>query len=140
MHLVLNGIAGNEHFSWVSAQDIVNTVALVLEQEKGKLVIPQKRIFVHSLRSNLVQATVGIGRLTLALEGDDHEANEDVDHEEGEDDDVDHVEEEHVSPVVEDGSLVLGVGIDGSVEDLWPSFKGLREHKIKKTHVEETAR
>ena len=74
------------------------------------------------------------------MEGHDSKANEDVDHEEGEDDDVDHVEEEHVSPVVEDGALVLGVGIDGSVEDLWPSFKGLREHKIKKTHVEETAR
>ena len=66
------------------------------------------------------------------MESDDDKTYEDIDHEEGEDDDVDHVEEEHVSPVVEDGSFVLCVRIDGSVEDLWPSFKGLREHKIKK--------
>ena len=70
--------------------------------------------------------------LSFRLECDNHETDEDVDHEEGEDDDVDHVEGEDIASVVEDGSLVLCVRIDGSVEDLWPSFKGLREHKIKK--------
>ena len=59
------------------------------------------------------------------MEGHNHKADEDVDHEEGEDDDVDHVEEEDVSPVVKDRSLVLSIGVDGCIQDLWPPLKSL---------------
>ena len=61
------------------------------------------------------------------MEGHNHKADEDVDHEEGEDDDVDHVEEEDVSPVVKDRSLVLSIGVDGCIQDLWPPLKSLEQ-------------
>ena len=74
---------------------------------------------------HLIQPTVSKGRLSFPLEGDNHEANKDVDHEESQDDDVDHVEEEDIFSVVENGSLIFGVGVDGSVQDLWPALECL---------------
>ena len=70
------------------------------------------------------------------MEGHNHKADEDVDHEEGEDDDVDHVEEEDVSPVVKDRSLVLSIGVDGCIQDLWPPLKSLgQKENVTKTEI-----
>lgn len=55
--------------------------------------------------------------LSLGLEGDDNETNEDVDHEEGDDDQVDKVEEEDVWTVVLLGANVCFVGVDGDIQD-----------------------
>ena len=55
--------------------------------------------------------------LSLGLEGDNNETNEDVDHEEGDDDQVDKVEEEDVGTVVLLRSYVCFVGVDGDIQD-----------------------
>ena len=55
--------------------------------------------------------------LSLRLERDNHETDEDVDHEEGEDDDVDKVEHEDDGPIAFLWSHVSFVGVDGNVEN-----------------------
>ncbi len=72
----------------------------------------------------LVQLAVLVGRLSLVLEGDDDEADEDVDHEEGDDDDVDEVEDGDDGAVVVDGAHVLLVRVDGDVQDARPALEG----------------
>ena len=59
-----------------------------------------------------------IGRVflgALALKRDDDEADKDIQHEKAHDDDVSHKEGGHVGTVVEDGPVVLGVGVDAGV-------------------------
>ncbi len=65
----------------------------------------------------LVQLAVLVGRLSLLLEGDNDKTDEDVHHEEGDDNDIDEIEHGHDGSVVVDGADVLGVGIDGNVQD-----------------------
>ena len=55
--------------------------------------------------------------LSLRLERDNHETDEDVDHEEGEDDDIDEVEHEDNGPIAFLWSHVSLVGVDGNVEN-----------------------
>ena len=92
--LVLHGVLGDVAAHGLGRQRELDAVALVL-----------------------VQLAVLVGGLALVLEGDDDEADEDVDHEEGEDDDVDDVEDGHVGTVVVHGTHVLGVRVDGHVQD-----------------------
>jgi hypothetical protein len=65
----------------------------------------------------LVEFAVLVRRLSLVLEGDDNETDEDVDHEEGDDDDVDEVEDGNDGTVVVQRATVLLVGVDGDVQD-----------------------
>ena len=69
--------------------------------------------------SNLifVKFAIFVSRLSLVLEGDNNETDEDVDHEECDDDDVDEVEHRNDRTVVVQGAAVLLVGIDGDVEN-----------------------
>ena len=64
-----------------------------------------------------IQLAIFVSRLSLVLEGDDNETDEDVDHEEGDDDDVDEVEHGNDRPVVVQGAAVLLVGIDRDVQN-----------------------
>jgi hypothetical protein len=57
------------------------------------------------------------GGLSLALEGDNDKADEDVDHEEGDDNEIDEVEKEHSRPVVLLRPNVRLVGVNGDVQD-----------------------
>lgn len=72
-----------------------------------------------ALKTNLVliQLLVDQFILTLLLEGDDDESDEDVDEEEGEDDEVDDVEDSHLHPVPRLGASVFKSGFDGVLED-----------------------
>ena len=63
----------------------------------------------------LVEFTVLVLLLPLALEGDNHKTNEDVHHEECDDDDVDEEEDGDERTVVVNRAAVLGVSIDGAV-------------------------
>lgn len=63
----------------------------------------------------LIQLTVFIFLLSLLLERDNDETDEDVHHEEGNDDDIDDEEDGDDHAVVVDGSDVLGVRVDGPV-------------------------
>ena len=65
----------------------------------------------------LVQFAVLVGGLSLVLEGDDDETDEDVHHEEGDDDDVDEIEDGHDGPKAVDRTHVLSVGVDGDVQN-----------------------
>ena len=65
----------------------------------------------------LVQFAVLVGGLSLVLEGDDNETDEDVHHEEGDDDDVDEIEDGHDGPKAVDRTHVLSVGVDGDVQN-----------------------
>ena len=76
----------------------------------------------------LVELAVLVGGLSLVLEGDDDETDEDVDHEEGENDDVDDVEDGHVRTVVVHGTHVLGVRVDGHVQDAKEDVKDFVDH------------
>ena len=55
--------------------------------------------------------------LSLRLERDNHETDEDVDHEEGEDDDVDEVEHEDDRSIAFFGTDISFVGVDRDVEN-----------------------
>ena len=55
--------------------------------------------------------------LSLRLECDNHETDEDVDHEESEDDDVDEVEHEDDGTVSFFGTDISFVGVDGDIEN-----------------------
>ena len=59
-----------------------------------------------------VELAVFVGGLSLVLECDDNETDEDVDHEEGDDDDVDEVKDCDNWTVVVKGTAVLLVRID----------------------------
>ena len=72
----------------------------------------------------LVEFTVLVGRLSLVLEGDDDETDEDVDHEEGNDNDVNEIKDSNDGTEVVDGSNVFSIGIDRNVKDARPAFKG----------------
>ena len=81
-----------------------------------------------------VKFAVLVGRLSLVLEGDDNETDEDVDHEEGYDDDVYEVEDSNNRTEVVGRTHVLLVGVNGDVKDAGPAFKGRhdeqREHGL----------
>lgn len=64
----------------------------------------------------LIQLTVLIFLLSLLLECDNDETNEDVHHEEGDDDDVDDEEDGDDHAVVVDGADVLSVRVYGPVQ------------------------
>lgn len=68
-----------------------------------------------SLYLVFIQLTVLVLLLTLLLESDDDKAHKDIHHEEGDKDDVDDEEDGHVHTVVEDGTHVFLIWIDGSV-------------------------
>ena len=59
-----------------------------------------------------VQFAIFVSRLSLVLEGDDDETNEDVDHEERNNNDVNEVKDCNQRSEVVDWSVVLGVGVD----------------------------
>ena len=86
----------------------------------------------------LVELAVLVGGLSLVLEGDDDETDEDVDHEEGEDDDVDDVEDGHVRTVVVHGTHVLGVRVDGHVQDAKEDVKDVVIEDVKEDVTTET--
>ena len=60
--------------------------------------------------------------LSLLLEGDDNEGDEDVDEEEGEDDEVDDVEDGHLDTVERDWSLVFVGHCHRLLEDHRPTL------------------
>ena len=64
----------------------------------------------------LVQLTVLVFLLSLLLECDNDETDEDVHHEEGNDDDVDDKEDGDDHAVVVDGTDVLSVRVYGSIQ------------------------
>lgn len=65
----------------------------------------------------LFQAALRQGFVTLLLEGDDDQSDENVDKEEREDHKVDHIEDGHFYPVAWTGTLVFKGGIHRVLQD-----------------------
>lgn len=91
---ILDDIAWNVQPYWLGVEVVLDAVPLVF-----------------------VQLAVCVGRVTLALEGDDDETYKDVDHEEGDDDDVDNVEDGHFGTIVQHWTVTLFVRVNAGVQD-----------------------
>lgn len=65
----------------------------------------------------LLQAALRQRLVSLLLEGDDDQSDEDVDKEEREDDEVDHIEEGHFYPVAWTGTLIFKGGVHRVFQD-----------------------
>ena len=72
----------------------------------------------------LIKLAVLVSRLSLLLEGDNDKTNEDIDHKKGNDNDVDEIKHGHDRSIIVNRANVLGIGVDGHVQDSRPAFKG----------------
>ncbi len=63
-----------------------------------------------------IQFAVSVLLFSLVLKGDNNETDEDVDHKERDDNDVNKVEASNHRSVIMHGTHILGVRVDGDVE------------------------
>lgn len=101
------------------------------------IVFQEKNQESASLVSHLIllQAALRHGLVSLLLEGDDDQSDEDVDKEEREDHKVDHVEDGHLYPVAWIGTLVFKGGVHRVLQDTARRFDNSTGQQVRYSNL-----